>query len=117
MSYKEKITHVYDLLKQGKGMDAFEKYYSDHVVMEELGMEPFKGKEVNRARQIEFFNSVQEIHGMGVEAITSDEEKGVTMVESWFDATFKNGTRVNMEEVAVQRWEKSHIVYEKFYHK
>ena len=51
MSYREKIKDVYDLLGQGKAMDAFEKYYSDHVVMEELGAEPVKGKEVNHARE------------------------------------------------------------------
>ena len=117
MSYKEKITDVYNLVGQGKAMDAFEKYYSDHVVMEELGMPPFKGKEVNRARQIEFFNNVQEVHGMNVEAVTADEKNGITMVESWFDATYKDGQRRSMEEVAVQRWEDGHIVYEKFYHK
>jgi ketosteroid isomerase-like protein len=117
MSYKEKIKDVYDLLGQGKAMDAFEKYYSEHVVMEELGMPPTKGKAVNHAREIEFFGTVQEVHGTGVEAITSDEENGITMVESWFDATYKNGQRINMEQVAVQRWEGGHIVYEKFYHK
>lgn len=117
MSYAKKIKDVYTLLEQGKAIEAFEKYYSQHVVMEELGMEPVKGKEANHARQIEFFNSVKEIHGIGVEAIAADETNGITMVESWFDATFNNGMRRSMEQVAVQRWEGEHIVYEKFYHK
>ena len=117
MSYKEKIADIYAHIAEGKAMEAFEKYYSAHVVMEELGVEPFKGKEVNRAREIEFFDSIAEVHGMGVEAITADEEAGITMVETWFDATYKNGVRHNMEQVAVQRWEGDHIVFEKFYHK
>ncbi len=117
MSYQEKITDVYNLLAEGKGLEAFAKYYSDHVVMEELGEEPYVGKVVNEAREIAFFESVQEIHGMGVESITANEEDQITMVESWFDATYKNGQRIYMEQVAVQHWEDEHIVYEKFYHK
>ena len=117
MSLKDKITDIYAMLAQGKAMEAFEKYYSDHVVMEELGEEPVKGKEPNRARQAGFFTSIKEVHGTGIEAITADEAAGVTMVESWFDASYNNGARFNMEEVAVQRWENGLIVYEKFYHK
>jgi hypothetical protein len=117
MSYKEKATAIYDMLAQGKLLEAFDKYYSDHVVMEELGEEPIKGKEVNRQREIAFLESVQDFHGTGVDSITADEESGVVMIESWMDLTFKNGTRINMEQIAVQRWENDHIVYEKFYHK
>jgi hypothetical protein len=117
MTYKEKITDIYDMLAQGKLLDAFEKYYSDHVVMEELGEEPRKGKELNRKYEIDFLNSVQEFHGMGVESITADEENGITAVENWMEVTFKSGAKIMMEQVAVQRWENDHIVYEKFYHK
>ena len=58
---------------------------------------------------------VQEFHGGGVSAITSNEETGVTMVETWFDVTFKQGGRMKMEEVAVQYWEGDRIKRERFY--
>lgn len=117
MSYYEKAKDIYDMLDEGKLMDAFEKYYSDHVVMEELCEEPRKGKETNRDYELKFLDSVQEFHASGVDAIAADEENKVTFVESWMDLTFKNGTRMNMEQVAVQRWDGDHIVYEKYYHK
>ena len=60
---------------------------------------------------------VKEIHGAGVDAITSDEEKGITMVENWMDMTFQDGNRVRMEQVAVQHWKDGLIIREKFYHK
>ncbi|MBE7176616.1 MAG: nuclear transport factor 2 family protein [Mucilaginibacter polytrichastri] len=117
MSYLEKAKDIYAMLEAGQLMDAFEKYYAEHVVMEELGEEPRRGKETNRKAELDFLGSVSEFHGSGVTAIAADEENKVTFVESWMDISFKDGSRVNMEQVAVQRWEDGHIVYEKFYHK
>jgi len=52
----------------------------------------------------------------GVTAITSNEETGVTMVESWMDISFKDGNRMKMEEVAVQTWKDDQIIREHFYY-
>jgi hypothetical protein len=60
---------------------------------------------------------VKEVHGAGIEAMASDEEKGIVMIESWMDLTFQDGNRMKMEQVAVQRWEGDCIVHEKFFHK
>ena len=59
---------------------------------------------------------VQEVHDGGVGSITADEENGVTMVESWMDVTYKEGGRMKMEEVAVQKWQGDKIIHERFYH-
>ncbi|HAA01391.1 MAG TPA: nuclear transport factor 2 family protein, partial [Flavobacteriales bacterium] len=64
-----------------------------------------------------FVGSVKAINGGGVDAITSDESNGVTMVESWMDITFQNDARVKLEQVAVQYWKGDQIVKERFYHK
>ncbi|AFD08394.1 SnoaL-like domain-containing protein [Solitalea canadensis] len=117
MSYLEKAKALYVMVGEGKILEAFEKFYSDRVTMEELGEEPRKGKEINLNYEKNWLAGIKEFHGSGVDAITSNEEEGVTMVESWMDLTFQNGQRMNLEQVAVQRWENDHIVYEKFYHK
>ena len=52
---------------------------------------------------------------MEVLNITSDEEKGIVFHQSSMDVTFKDGNRVQMEQVGVQRWEGDFIVNEKFY--
>lgn len=117
MSYLEKIKEVYAMVEDGKFLEAFRKYYSDHVVMEELGEEPRKGKEENEKAQIHFLETMT-VNNSGVEAITADEANKITLVESWFDVTEKqSGKQIHMEQVGVQRWDGDHIVYEKFYHK
>jgi uncharacterized protein (TIGR02246 family) len=116
MNYKEKISDVYNMLSQGKGMEAFEKYYHEDVVMIEATGEVRKGKEANREFEVNFFTTVKEQHGGGVIAVTSDEENGITMVESWMDVTFTDGNRMKMEEVARQKWEGDQITEERFYY-
>ncbi|NND77929.1 MAG: nuclear transport factor 2 family protein [Flavobacteriales bacterium] len=116
MSYKKKVSEMYGLIGEGKAMDAFEKYYHDDVTMIECTGEVRKGKAANREFEQNWFNSVQEIHGGGVNAITADEENGVTMVETWTDMTFKDGNRMKMEEVARQKWQDGQIIEERFYY-
>jgi len=115
MSYLEKITDIYDNIAQGKALDAFEKYYSDDVVMVLEDGTEVKGKDTNRDRENEFFSNVESFNGMDVTAITSNEEQGTTSVECSMDITFKGGNRVNLEQVAVQEWDGDQIKRERFY--
>lgn len=117
MTYLEKTKDIYSLIGQGKLMDAFEKYYADNVVMQELGEEPRVGKEANRKYEMDFLESVKEFHGSGVTAMASDEEKRVVFVETWLDITFKYNIRMKIEQVCVQNWEGNQIIKEVFYHK
>ena|ERR1022692_1742318 len=117
MSYKEKITDMYNMMGQGKMLDAFDKYYGENVIMEEVGEDQKVGKALNRAREEQFLKAVEDFHGMGVDAITSDEDAGITMVETWMDASMAGMGRIFMKQVAVQKWEGDYIVHEKFYHK
>lgn len=117
MSYNEKANELYQMINTGQLIEAFEKYYAEDVVMQELGEAPRKGKDVNREYELKFLNSVAEVHGAGVDNIASDEPKGVVMIENWMDLTFKDGNRVKMEQVCVQQWKDEQIVSEKFYHK
>jgi hypothetical protein len=115
MSYLKNAQELYSMIEQGKMMDAFEKYYHEDVVMIEPTGEVCKGKSPNRDREVKFMSGVKEFHGMGINNITSNEEKGITMVESWMDLTMQGGTRMKMEEVAVQHWNHDHIIEERFY--
>jgi ketosteroid isomerase-like protein len=116
MSYYDKAKHVYDMMAKGQMLEAFDKYYHNNVVMVEANGETRKGKEANRKFQSDFLLTIKEIHGTGVLAITSDEKAGTTMVESWMDVTNKEGQRMKMEEVAVQKWQGEQIVHERFYY-
>ena len=116
MTYLEKVKTIYDMIFSGQLLDAFEQYYHDDVVMQEATGVVREGKEKNRGYEQQFLDSVQEIHGGGVDGIAANEEDGVTMVESWMDVTFKDGNRVKLEQVAVQRWEGDLVIHERFYY-
>jgi SnoaL-like domain len=117
MSYQQKAKAIYDMIFQGQLLEAFEQYYAENVVMEDVGETTREGKAACREYELKFLASVEAIHGGGVDAITADEANATTMVESWMDLTFKGGPRVNFRQVAVQKWEGDYIVHEKFYHK
>lgn len=115
MTYKERTQDIYNLIGQGKMMDAFEKYYADGVVITEP-RGTWEGKNNCREHELEFLNMVKEFHGMEVKAITSDEANGIVMHETSMDVTFQDGTRANMEQAGVQRWEGDQVVHERFYY-
>lgn len=116
MNYYQKAKDIYDMLGQGKMVEAFEKYYHQDVVMVEATGEVRQGKDYNREFEKKFLSSIKEFHGFGVNSITSNEGDGVTAVESWMEVTFVDGTKVKMEQVAVQRWKNDQIIHERFYY-
>lgn len=103
-----------DMIRQGRALEAFEKFYADDVVMMENDV-AFEGKAVNRKREQEFFGSIKEVHSAGISA--SAVSGHVSFCEQHFDATFKDGRRVQLEEVAVRTWRDGQIIKERFYYK
>ncbi|MFY0599906.1 MAG: nuclear transport factor 2 family protein [Cyclobacteriaceae bacterium] len=102
---------------EGKMMEAFEKYYhEDVVVIEKATGEVRNGKAAQRKAIEGWFGMVKEMHGGGLESISSNEETGIASVEVWVDVTFQDGNRMKMEEVAVQKWKDGQIIEEKFYY-
>ena len=85
----------------GQALDGFEKYYADDVVMQENSDAPFVGKDLNRTREIEFFGSIAEFHGGKLEASAVNAD--TTFGQWWMDITFKNGYRVQLNQVAVRK--------------
>lgn len=116
MSYLDKINDVYDQIAQGAALDAFEEYYAEDVVMVLEDGTEVEGKDTNRDRENEFFDSVDEFHGIEVKGISSNEETGFTSVESTMTVTFKGADEpMDIEQVAVQHWEGDQISRERFY--
>ena len=102
------------MILNGQAMEAFEKFYSEDVVMQENSNEPVVGKDANRKREKEFFASMEEFHGAGVvgRAATGDR----TYSEWWMDVTFKGAARAKTEQVAVRVWKDGLVVSERFYY-
>jgi ketosteroid isomerase-like protein len=99
----------------GNILNAFETYYADDVVMQENDLPPFTGKGVNRKREEEFVNSVQEFHSA---KLLGEAVNGDTSYSEWeYDLTFKNGTRTQLQQVASRRWKNGQVSHERFYYK
>lgn len=98
----------------GAALEAFDLYYADDVIMQENSEPPFEGKELNRKREIEFFDSVGEWHGAKVEASAINGD--TTFSQWWMDITFKNGFRYTNTQVAVRKWKDGKIVHERFFY-
>jgi len=110
----EKIHDLNNLILQGKALEAFERYYHDDVIMQENDNPAVVGKEANRKREEEFFNSITEFRGAKPLKVTVG--KDVTMVEWHFDYTHKDWGERNYHQVSVQNWKDGKISKEKFYY-
>jgi ketosteroid isomerase-like protein len=102
------------MVLSGKALEAFDELYADDVVMQENNDAPFVGKEFNRKREVEFFDSIAEFHGAQVLASAASDD--VSFSEWQMDVTFKNGFRLNLQQTAVRRWRDGKIVNERFYY-
>jgi ketosteroid isomerase-like protein len=114
MSIQELNTQLNEMIMSGKALEAFEQFYAEDIVMQENLDEPCLGKEANRTREQEFFGSITEFHGAELHSSAADGE--VSYAEMSFDATYKDGERRQMTEVAVRRWKGDKIVHERFYY-
>lgn len=103
-----------DAILAGKALEAFEKFYAEDVEMQENSEAPFAGKAVNRKREVEFFDSVQEFHAA---QLVGSAINGHRSYSEWFlDLTFKNGHRAQLAQVAVREWKNGKISKERFYY-
>jgi ketosteroid isomerase-like protein len=99
---------------QGKILEAFDRFYAEDVIMQEHNDEPTRGHAANRAREIDFLNSVAEFHGVELKGAAVN---GETSFSEWLmDLTFQGGQRVSMQQVSVRRWRDGKVIHERFYY-
>ncbi len=98
----------------GKGLDAFETYYAEDVVMQENDNEPTAGKAANRLREKAFFEAITEFRGAEVLAAGSGD--GVTFSHWRFDFTHRDWGVRNYRQVAVRTWKNGKIIREVFHY-
>ena len=99
----------------GRAMAAFDELYDDNVVMQENTDAEFRGKDVNRKRELDFFANIEEFHGGQV--LASGHGGDASFSETEMDVTLKGVGRIQMVQVAVRRWKNGKVVHERFYHK
>ncbi|MCX6593439.1 MAG: nuclear transport factor 2 family protein [Acidobacteria bacterium] len=102
------------MVLSGQAMEAFEKFYTEDLIMQENTAPPTVGKAANREREIAFFSSIEQFHGAQV--LSSGAGDNVSFAEVEMDVTFKGGPRVTLTQVAVRRWKDGQIYHERFYY-
>ena len=100
-------------LQRGNILEAFEKFYSEDVEMQDYALTPCRGKSVNRERVREWAATVANLHAA---RIVGSAISGDRAYSEWeYDVTYKNGKRHVMNEVAVRRWQDGKVTFERFY--
>lgn len=119
--YTMKQTQIENALKDlnalvinGKLMDAFEKYYSDDIAMQENENAPVVGKDANRKREQEFLNNIVEFRAASVEGIAVSGD--LSFVIWKYDYTHKEWGVKKYTQVSVQRWRNGQIYHEQFFY-
>jgi len=110
----KKIDDLNELVRKGKVLEAFEKYYHDDVIMQENENPPTIGKAANLQREREFYLSLTEFRNAQPLKITVGEN--TSMVEWQFDYTHKDWGVRNYKQVSVQDWKDGRIIKEQFFY-
>ncbi len=115
MSTKENVDELNKMILQGEILAAFEKFYSDDVVMQEGNSESRIGKDVNRKYEEAFVNGMTAFRGAEVKGVAVDEANDVAYVQWHMDFTHSSYGDVISNQVSVQQWKDGQIVHERFF--
>lgn len=112
-SLQELENELNTMIQNGQALEAFEKFYADECVMQDQGFEPWKGKELNREREKDFFSKITDFRKGAL--IKTSVGEDVTMSIWQFDYTHAEWGVMDYEQVAVRHWVDGKIVLERFY--
>lgn len=110
----EKLSHLNQLILEGKMMEGFEMYYDDEVVMQENELAPTIGKTANRQRELQFLDNIAEFRSAAV--LNSAAGENISYVTWHFDYTHKEWGVRNYTQVNVQHWKDDKIIREQFFY-
>src|SRR5512147_543793 len=89
-----------DAILSGKALEAFEELYDDNVVMQENADPEFRGKDLNRKREQDFFATVEAWHDGKVLATAINGD--VSFSEWEMDISLKGVGRVKMAQATIR---------------
>ncbi|MCB0429696.1 MAG: nuclear transport factor 2 family protein [Flavobacteriales bacterium] len=117
MTTEQVAKRLVELCRQGQFESAIKELYSKDIISIEPEGAPVKesrGIEAIIAKNQQFAEMVQEIHGMEVsDPLVADDYFAVTMK---LDVTYKGAPRSNMNEVCVYQVKDGKIAREQFFH-
>lgn len=113
---RSNVEKLNSLIKEGKVMEAFEKYYSEKVVIQVNGNPPMVGKERNRRREMIFLQEIDKLNSAEINSVTFGGAKdNVSMTEWILKIEDKMGEKKIIHRVNVQHWKNNKIINERLY--
>lgn len=112
MPSKQRVMELVRQIEQWKLLEAFEEFYADDVVMQENQNPPTVGKAANRERERGFVSSVAEVRESRVTEVLVDGDDVVLRWKAEYTTT--DGQRVEVDQLALQKWRGDRIVRERF---
>ena len=113
---KNTVEKLNALIKEGKIMEAFDKYYGDDVVIQVNGNPPINGKEQNRKREMIFLQEIERLNSAEIKSVTfGGTDDNVSMTEWAINIENKEGEKKTIYRVNVQHWKDDKIINEKLY--
>ena len=114
MNIRHEVNQVIIGYVKGEGLETFDRFYSEHVMVNENGVVEVQGKAENRKSLRRFFENIQILHSFNAVSTLVDGNKAV--IEWRIDYTPKGGSRTILKRIAVQIWGDTQIVQETLYH-
>ena len=113
---KNNVEKLNNLIKEGRIMEAFEKYYREDIVIQVNGNPPIIGKEQNRKREMIFLQEIEKLNSAEIKSVTfGGIDDNVSMTEWAINIENKEGEQKTIYRVNVQHWKEDKIINEKLY--
>ncbi len=113
---KNTVEKLNALIKEGRIMEAFEKYYGEDVVIQVNGNSPIMGKDANRKREMIFLQEIEKLNSAEINSVTfGGADDNVSMTEWAINIENREGDRKVIYRVNVQHWKDNKIISEKLY--
>ena len=113
---KSNVEELNTLIKEGKIMEAFDKYYAEDVITQVNGSSPIEGKESNRRRDMIFLQEIEKLNSAVINSVTfGGTEDNIAMTEWAINIENKEGEKKTIYRVNVQHWKDDLIINEKLY--
>ena len=112
---EKNLTHIHELLGEGKFIEAMETYLHDNVELQEANGNPKKGKAYCIKFEDDFINNdLEEFIGyeVGNYAVNGNH----TFYDAVMTLKLKNGTTMVSEQIVATEWKDGKIYRERYYH-
>ncbi|MEO0962213.1 MAG: nuclear transport factor 2 family protein [Pseudomonadota bacterium] len=114
MPDKQRVDAFIDAVVHGDHVDAIRDFYHEDATMQENLGEPRRGRDTLMAHEANALSNMQKMETKPVSTFLVD---GDNVAIRWtFIMTDKAGTRRQLEEVSLQRWDGDRIASEQFFY-